>query len=466
METILENRTIDEIQVGETASLERVLTQQDIQLFASLSGNINPVHLDEEFANVNGAHGVVGHSMWGAALISTLLGTKLPGPGTTYLNQTLAFSNPVRLGDRLRVQVRASAKDAAAKTVLLDCTATNQDGREVFSGTALVRAPTEKIRRVAMRLPNVELHDPYRHYRQLIALTAGKPAVRTAVVHPTDDVSLGGAIEAARQNLIIPVLIGPLDKMRAAATAIGEDISGFEIIEVPHSHAAADKAVELARTNNVQMIMKGSIHTDELMRAIVSREGGMRTARRISHVFAMDVPEYNKPLFITDAAINIQPDLATKVDIVQNAIDFVRIIGIETPKVAILSAVETVNAAIPSTLDAAALCKMADRGQITGGIVDGPLAFDNAISAEAARIKNMTSPVSGDVDILVVPDLESGNMLFKQLVYLADALAAGVVLGAKVPIVLTSRADGELARMASSALGMLVANHNASRTEL
>ncbi|MBC8160115.1 MAG: bifunctional enoyl-CoA hydratase/phosphate acetyltransferase [Roseiflexaceae bacterium] len=463
MDTILENRTIDELEIGETAALERVLTQQDIQLFASLSGNLNPVHLDAEYANANGTQGVVGHSMWGAALISTLLGTKLPGPGTTYLNQTLNFGVPVRLGDRLRVQVRVSAKDISAQTATLDCSAINQDGREVFSGSALVKAPTVKVRLAAMRLPNVELHDPYRHYRQLIALTTGKPAVRTAVVHPTDDVSLGGALEAARQHLIVPVLIGPRDKIQATADAIGADLSGIEIVEVPHSHAAADKAVELARTNNVQMIMKGSLHTDELMRAIISREGGMRTARRITHVFAMDVPDYHKPLFITDAAINIQPDLATKVDIVQNAIDFAKIIGVETPKVAILSAVETVNAAIPSTLDAAALCKMADRGQITGGILDGPLAFDNAISAEAARIKKMTSLVSGEVDILVVPDLESGNMLFKQLVYLADALAAGVVLGAKVPVVLTSRADGELARMASSALGMLVANHNASR---
>lgn len=458
MDTILENRTYDEIEIGETAMLERVLTQQDVQLFAVVSGNVNPLHLDQEYANSTNSPTLIGHSMWGASLISTLLGTKLPGPGTTYLNQTLSFNGSVRVGDRLRVQVRVSKKEATHVT--LDCSATNQNGREVFSGTALVQAPTEKIRRAAFRLPHVELHDPYRQYRQLIALTTGKPPVRTAVVHPTDAVSLGGAMQAAHEQFIIPVLIGPVDKIRAAAAEAGMDLSGVEIIDVPHSHAAAAHAVELARTNSVQMLMKGSLHTDELMRAVVAREGGLRTARRITHVFAMDVPDYNKPLFITDAAINIQPDLATKADIVQNAIDFVRIIGIETPKVAILSAVETVNAAIPSTLEAAALCKMADRGQITGGIIDGPLAFDNAISAEAAKIKHMTSPVSGVVDILVVPDLESGNMLFKQLVYLADALAAGVVLGAKVPVVLTSRADGELARMASSALGMLVANHN------
>ncbi|GCE14746.1 bifunctional enoyl-CoA hydratase/phosphate acetyltransferase [Tengunoibacter tsumagoiensis] len=463
MDQMLENRTIDEIKVGETASLERVLTQRDIQLFAVVSGNINPLHVDQDFLSTTGAAQFVGHSMWGASLVSALLGTKLPGPGTTYLSQNLSFNGSVHLGDRLHVEVCVREKDIANQQVTLDCYATNQEGREVFRGNATVKAPTDKIRRAAIHLPNVELHDPYRHYRQLIALTTGKPAVRTAVVHPTDDVSLGGALEAMQENLIIPVLVGPLAKIQATAEKMGADLSGIEIIDAPHSHAAAIKAAELARTNVVQMLMKGSLHTDELMHAVVAREGGLRTGRRITHVFAMDVPEYSKPLFITDAAINIQPDLITKTDIVQNAIDFVHILGIHSPKVAILSAVETINQAIPSTLDAAALCKMADRGQITGGIIDGPMAFDNAISAHAAQIKHMTSPVSGEVDILVVPDLESGNMLFKQLVYLADALAAGIVLGAKVPIVLTSRADSELARKASSALGMLVANHNTQR---
>lgn len=460
MDQILENRTIDEIEIGETATLERVLTEQDIQLFAVVSGNVNPLHLDQAFLDESGMTQLVGHSMWGAALVSTLLGTRLPGPGTTYLSQNLSFNGSVHVGDRLRVEVRVTKKDHENKQVTLECFANNQTGREVFHGTAVVHAPTTKIRRAAIHLPSVEFHDPRRQYHELIALATGKPPVRTAVVHPTDDVSLGGALDSMRESFITPILVGPREKIIAAARQLGEDISGIEIIDAPHSHAAAAKAVELARTNVVQMLMKGSLHTDELMQAIVSREGGLRTGRRISHVFAMAVPDYNKPLYITDAAINIQPDLTTKVDIVQNAIDFVRILGIETPKVAILSAVETINQAIPSTLDAAALCKMAQRGQITGGIIDGPMAFDNAISAEAARIKNIVSPVSGVVDILVVPDLESGNMLFKQLVYLADALAAGVVIGAKVPVVLTSRADGKLARMASSALGMLVANHN------
>lgn len=461
---ILTNRTFDELQIGESASLERVLTTRDIQLFAALSGNTNPLHLDEEFALASSSHGIVGHSMWGAALVSTLLGTKLPGPGTKYIRQNLDFGESVHLGDRLRVEVRVREKNPEGHQATLDCSAVTQNGHKIFSGFAVVSVPTEKITRNAMQLPNVELHDPYRQYRQLIALTTGKPAVRTAVVFPTDAVSLGGAIQAAHEKFIVPVLIGPAAAIRAAAAESNEDISGYELVEAANGPAAAARAVEMAKNGEVQMLMKGSLHTDELMRAVVSKEGGLRTARRITHVFAMDVPDYSKALFITDAAINIQPDLATKVDIIQNAIDMVQILGIKTPKVAILSAVETINPAIPSTIDAAALCKMADRGQITGGILDGPMAFDNAISAEAAKIKHMTSPVSGEVDILVVPDLESGNMLFKQLVYLADGLAAGIVLGAKVPVVLTSRADGELARMASSALGMLVANHNASRT--
>jgi len=264
-------------------------------------------------------------------------------------------------------------------------------------------------------------------------------------------------MQAYKDKLIVPILVGSEATIRSVAEALKIDLTGIRIVDVSNSRSAAVKGVELARTNEVQMLMKGSLHTDELMSAVVSREGGMRTGRRISHVFALDVPSYHKELYVTDAAINIQPDLPTKIDILQNAIDMLVTLGVPTPKVAILSAVEQINPAIPSTLDAAALCKMADRGQITGAIVDGPLAFDNAISSDAARIKKIKSPVAGDPDLLMVPNLEAGNILFKQLQYLAGALAAGVVVGAKVPIVLTSRADGELARMASCALGVLLA---------
>jgi phosphotransacetylase len=294
-------------------------------------------------------------------------------------------------------------------------------------------------------------------YEQLLARCQGMPAVATAVAHPCDDASLGAAVEAAHARLIAPILVGPAQKIRAVAKASGLEIDAYEIVDAPHSHAAAARAVELVRTGRAEMLMKGSLHTDELMSEVVKRETGLRTERRVSHVFVMDVPTYHKALSITDAAVNIFPTLDDKRDIVQNAIDFMRALGVERPRVAILSAVETVTTKIPSTIDAAALCKMADRGQIQGGILDGPLAFDNAISAEAARTKGIVSPVAGDPDIILVPDLEAGNMLAKNLTFLSRADAAGIVLGARVPIVLTSRADNERARLASCGVAALYA---------
>lgn len=283
----------------------------------------------------------------------------------------------------------------------------------------------------------------------------------TAIVHPCDAESLGGALAAARAGLIVPVLVGPPHRIAAAAEAGGYDIRRLRKVATEHSHAAATAAAELARTGEVQALMKGSLHTDELMAAVVAAEGGLRTARRMSHVFVMDVPLYPRPLLITDAAINIAPDLAAKRDIVQNAIDLAHALGIRTPRVAILAAVETVNPLLRSTLDAAALCKMADRGQISGGIVDGPLAFDNAISAEAAAEKHIVSLVAGRADVLVVPDLESGNMLAKQLHYFSSAQSAGIVLGARVPVMLTSRADSVASRVASCAVACLLARFTA-----
>ncbi len=285
------------------------------------------------------------------------------------------------------------------------------------------------------------------------------PPVRTAVIHPVDPNSLHGAVEAAHNNLIQPVLVGPTHKIRAIAEDEDLDIRDFEIIDSQHSHESAEKAVTLARQCDVQVLMKGGISTDELLRAVVHKTMGVRTERRLSHMFMLDVPNYHKPLLITDAAINIVPDLNAKRDIVQNAIYFAHAIGIAQPKVAILAAVEKVKANMMSTIDAAALCKMADRGQILGGILDGPLAFDNAISLQAARDKHITSPVSGEADILLAPDLEAANMIAKQLIYLADAKSAGIVLGARVPIVLTSRAEKTLGRLASCALAALMVTH-------
>ena len=293
-------------------------------------------------------------------------------------------------------------------------------------------------------------------YDRLITAAKKHPPLTTAVAHPCDETSLKGALEGAEARLIKPILVGPNDKIRSVAQSFSLDLGGLEVVDVPHSQAAAEKAVELVRTGKAELLMKGSLHTDELLAEVVKRETGIRTGRRISHVFVMDVPGHPQTLFITDAAVNIAPDLMAKRDIIQNAIDLYAGLGFGTPNVAILSAVETVTTSIPSTIEAAALCKMADRGQILGGTLDGPLAFDNAISPEAALIKGIKSKVAGQAHILIVPDLEAGNMLAKNLTFLSQADAAGVVLGARVPIILTSRADNLRTRMASCAVAALL----------
>ncbi len=294
-------------------------------------------------------------------------------------------------------------------------------------------------------------------YRSLIAAAQRQTKIKVAVAHPCDDVSLRGAVEAFKLGLIEPILVAPPERLAKVAREAGVDIGGFEIIPAAHSHDAAAKAVGLVTAGRVEALMKGSLHTDELMAAVVAREGGIRTERRISHCFIMDVPGHPDPLIVTDAAINIAPDLDAKVDIIQNAIDLAHAMGAPEVRVAILSAMETVTAKVPSTIEAAALCKMAERGQITGALLDGPLALDNAISPEAAAIKRIVSPVAGRANILVVPDLEAGNMLAKSLSFLAGADAAGIVLGARVPIILTSRADTVLTRLASCAVAVMAA---------
>ena len=452
----IDSKTYEEIHVGDKATTEHVLTSEDAMAFASISG-FHSVLSSNELIERAGGVPPTGPNMWCASLVSGLFSMNIPGPGCTLTHIALSFHNRIHVGDRILVRVQVTAKDDATKSIAFDCEATNTAGAPIFSGTAQLLAPPTKLRWSTLPVPKLIVNDPYRRYHGLIARATSKPPVRTAIVWPGDEVSLGGAIQAFKDKLIVPVLVGAESRIRTLADAMQLDLSAVRIVDVADSRTAAIRAVELARKTEVQMLMKGSLHTDELMSAVVSREGGMRTGRRISHVFALDVPSYHKTLFVTDAAINIQPDLETKIDILQNAIDMMIALEVENPKVAILSAVESVNPAIPSTLDAAALCKMADRGQITGAIVDGPLAFDNAISSEAARIKKIKSPVAGDPDLLMVPNLEAGNILFKELQYLAGALAAGVVVGAKVPIVLTSRADGELARMASCALGVLLA---------
>lgn len=298
---------------------------------------------------------------------------------------------------------------------------------------------------------------------RLLEMVEATPPLLTAVVHPVDELSLTGAVAGARRGLIEPVLIGPRKRILDAAQAAGLDVAAYQLIDVEHSHAAAARACEMAACGQVAAIMKGALHTDELLEAAISGPANLRTERRMSHVFVLDVPGYPRPLLVSDAALNIAPDLMTKRDIVQNAIDCALAMDIETPRVAILAAVETVNPEMISTLHAAALCKMADRGQIVGGVLDGPLAFDNAISPESATTKGIVSEVAGQADILIVPDIESGNMLAKQLFYLSNAQSAGVVMGARVPIILTSRSEPEASRLASCALAILVAQHKLSK---
>jgi acyl dehydratase len=362
-QAFIENRTFDEIKVGDSASLVRTLSKEDIELFAAMSGDINPAHLDEEYAKSDMFHTIIAHGMWGASLISTVLGTKLPGPGAIYLSQTLYFRHPVTVGDTITVTVTVTAKQEDGHRVSFDCECTNQRGQVVISGTAEGIAPTTKVKRPRATLPEVHLYERGAWYRHLIELTKGLAPLRTAVVHPVDENALIGALEAAEAKLIIPILVGPQKKIQAVAAAQKVDLSPYTLIATEHSHAAAEKAVALARSGEVEALMKGSLHTDEFMHAVVAPKIGLTTDRRMSHVFVMDVPTYPHPLFLTDAALNIYPDLEAKRDIVQNAIDLAHVLGIEVPKVAILSAVETVSPQIHSTLEAAALCKMADRGR-------------------------------------------------------------------------------------------------------
>jgi phosphotransacetylase/acyl dehydratase len=452
--TGFQNVTFDEIEIGQTVSVSRPVTETEVGAMALVSGDVDPWHIADEAGHRGGPS--TAQAVGAEALLSGLLNRRMPGPGTRILNQALRFDGVISVGPEVTASVTAREKKAGGCLVVFDCKVT-QNGRELVSGSVTVQAPTRRISYSEVATPELIL----RHndaYVRLLRRCEGLAPVTCAVVHPCDRDSLLGPLEAARRGLIVPVLVGPEAKIRAVAEAEGIDLAGCKILSTEHSHAAAQQAVAMARSGEVEALMKGSLHTDELMAAVVPSTTGLRTARRISHAFLMDVPAYPRVLMVTDAAINIYPTLEDKVDIVQNAIDLARVLGVAEPKVAILSAVETVNPKIQSTLDAAALCKMADRGQITGGVLDGPLAFDNAISEEAARTKKIVSPVAGRADILLVPDLEAGNMLAKQLQYLAGADSAGIVLGTRVPIVLTSRADSVRTRIASAAVMALMAH--------
>lgn len=448
------NVIFDEIAVGRSLTVSRTISRTDIESLALVSGDIDETHIEQELGP---DHVPSSEPVASEALFSYLLNRRLPGPGTTVLAHNLAFKGRIAMGDTLSVTVTAKEKRTERNEIVFDCKCINQANEVIASGTATVAAPIKRISYTDLATPEV-IFRRTDVFARLIKTCEGMPPVVCAVVYPCDHDSLLGPLEAAKRKLIDPVLVGPEAKIHEAAQAAGVDISPFRIVNTEHSRAAAENAVAMARAGEVEALMKGSLHTDELMGAVVSSTTGIRTTRRVSHIFIMDVPTYPRILLVTDAAINIAPGLKEKVDIVQNAIDLANVLGINEPRVAILSAVETVNPDIPSTLEAASLCKMADRKQITGGILDGPLAFDNAVSEQAAKTKKIDSPVAGKADILLVPDLEAGNMLAKQLQYLAGADAAGIVLGARVPIVLTSRADSVRTRLASIAVMALVAH--------
>ncbi|MGG5821991.1 bifunctional enoyl-CoA hydratase/phosphate acetyltransferase [Falsiroseomonas sp. HW251] len=382
-----------------------------------------------------------------AALMTRLLVTRFPGRGTRLLREDFRYAGELAEGDLVELSAEVAAPGTAGG-LLVRCAVRQSDGTAVLEGVAEVLPPDAPA-----TLPDSPFGtQPRRMMDHLLGLCRGRPAVPTAVVHPCDVASLEGAVLAARHGLIEPILVGPEARIRTAAEQGGLDIAGLALVAAPHSHASAERAVAEVATGRAAALMKGSLHTDELLSAALARAAGLRTERRVSHAFVMDAPLYPRLLIITDAAINIAPDLEAKADIVRNAIGLAAAIGVDLPKVAILSAVETVTPRMASTLEAAALCKMADRGQIVGGLLDGPLAFDNAVSEAAARTKGIVSAVAGRADVLVVPDIESGNMLAKQLALLGGAESAGIVLGLRVPVALTSRSDDAASRLASAAL--------------
>ena len=456
MNHILENKTFDEIRIGDRASLTRVLDQEGIEALASLTGDFNLIDLDPGQADTSMFRQGGGQTGWVALLFAALADTRLPGLGSVVQRIEVRLHQPIAVGAAITATATVKEKRPTTGVVVLECQAADLKGEVVASGLAEVLAPQQKMRYAAKELPKIQmLHED--RFQELLQACEQLPTLACAVVHPCSPDSLRGAIEAAEQKLIAPILIGPELKIRAIADQERLDLTPYRLVPTEHSHHSAELAVAMVQSGEAQTLMKGSLHTDELLAAVVKKEGGLRTERRISHCFLLSVPTFSRWIIISDAAINIAPSFEDKRDIIQNAIELAHAINIPSPKVAILSAVETVTNKIPSTLEAGALCKMADRGQITGGILDGPLAFDNAIDEQAARTKGIQSPVAGKADVLIVPNLEAGNMLAKQLTFMADAEAAGIVLGARVPIVLTSRADSARARLASCAVAVLFA---------
>jgi phosphate butyryltransferase len=449
----LVNRTFDELQPGERAEVRRLVTADDLYIYAVSSGNFNPMHLPHADLDGDGTPERVAPGMFVASLISGVLGTQMPGPGTLYRRQVLDFHARAHAGEELLCRVEVLEKHADGTVRLSTEVRRIADDALILSGEAEVQAPVQKFDQDGIEVPGLLVQN-HRHFEALLERARPLPALPTAVVCPDDANSLGGALLAAKESLITPILIGSATAIRAAAKSLGADLTGIEVLDVEGDAAAAARACALVHEGRAAAVMKGHLHTDDLLRPMLDKECGLRAGRRLTHVFLMDVPGLPGPVMVTDAAINIAPDLVTKVDICQNAIDLALALEME-PRVGVLSAVETVNPAIQSSIDAALLSKMAERGQITGAPVDGPLAMDNAVDIAAARTKGLKGRVAGRANILVVPGIDAGNMLAKQLAFVSHAESAGLVLGAKVPVILNSRADSVMSRLASCAVAAL-----------
>lgn len=456
----LVNRTFHELQKGDVAELRRLISADDLYVFAAASGNHNPMHLTDSDLDGDGRNERVAQGMFVASMISAVLGTQLPGAGTLYRRQVLDFHERAHAGEELicRVEVLDKLPDGLVR--LATSVRRVSDGALIVAGEAEVLAPQTKFECDEVEIPGL-IVQRHRHFEALLERAKPLPALPTAVVCPDDANSLGGALLAARQSIITPILIGKASAIAATAAAMGADLTGIELIDVDSDLAAAAMACALVHAGRAAAVMKGHLHTDDLLKPMLEKGTGLRVGRRFTHVFVMDVPGQPEPVMVTDAAINIAPDLATKVDICQNAIDLALSLGME-PRVGVLSAVETVNPAIQSSIDAALLSKMADRGQIRNGLVEGPLAMDNAVDLGAARTKGLKGRVAGRANILVVPGLDAGNMLAKQLAYISHAEGAGLVLGAKVPVILNSRSDSPMSRLASCAVAAI--HHFANQT--
>lgn len=457
MKPPIHNIPFNALEIGMEAQQVRTLNADDLYVFANSSGNFNPMHLPDKDGDGDGQVEALAPGLWIGSLISAVLGCQLPGPGTIYHSQTLRFVGRAFAGDTLTIKLRLTAK-GDNRLVRFDTWVEAADGSRILEGEAEVYAPEKAMSFDVDDLPGLTVRR-HVHFERLLARAEPLPPIPTAVVAPERPDALAGAILGADHTLIDPILIGDPAKIAEAAEKRGLDLNGYRIIDLPDHQQAAARAVQLVNDGQAAAVMKGHLHTDILLGEIIKRNTGLRTKRRLSHVFVMDVPGLDHLLMVTDAAINISPDLMAKADIIQNAIYLAHALGIEEPKVGVLSAVEKINPAIPSTLDAAILSKMADRGQIKGGLVDGPLAMDNAIDLKAAATKGIHGLVAGRAQILVAPNMEAGNMLAKELTYLAHAETGGIVMGAKCPVILNSRSDDDQARLASCAIAALYADY-------